>query len=56
MESNNELKEIDINWYCTCYYFDDIIRVRYFGFDNILLDKDLWHLKQNFYGCKSTVY
>ena len=26
MDSNNELKEIDIK-NCTCYYFDDIIKI-----------------------------
>ena len=34
MESNNELKEIDIK-NCTCYYFDNIMRVENFHFDNI---------------------
>ena len=38
MESNDKLKEIDINS-CTCYYFDDIIKIKVFDFDNISLDK-----------------
>ena len=38
MESNYELKEIDIK-NRTCYYFDDIMRVGYFDSDNVLLDK-----------------
>ena len=36
MESNDELKEIDII-NSTCYCFDDIMRVGDFDFDNILL-------------------
>ena len=38
MESNDKLKEIDIK-NRTCYYFDDIMKVGKFDFDNILLDK-----------------
>ena len=38
MESNNELKEIDIK-NCTCYYFHDIMKLEDFDFDNILLDQ-----------------
>ena len=38
MESNNELIEIDIK-NRTCYYFNDIIRVRDFDCNNNLLDK-----------------
>ena len=38
MENNDELKEIDIK-NRTCYYFDDIMKVGKFDFDNILLDK-----------------
>ena len=34
----NNLKEIDIK-NCTCYYFDDIIKIEEFDFDNILLDE-----------------
>ena len=36
MESNDKLKEIDIKnrkW----YYFDDIIKIEHFDFDNILI-------------------
>ena len=36
MESNDELKETDMK-NCTCYYFDDIMTVGDFNFDNILL-------------------
>ena len=35
----NNLKEIDIK-NCTCYYFDDIIKIEEFDFDNILLDEE----------------
>ena len=38
MESDNKFKEIDIK-HCACYYFDDIMRIGDFGFNNILLDK-----------------
>ena len=38
MKSNYELKEIDIK-NCTCYYFDDIMRVGDIDFNNISLDK-----------------
>ena len=38
MVSNDELKEIDIK-NRTCYYFDDIIKIVNFDFDNILLDE-----------------
>ena len=38
MESNNELKEIDIK-NRTCYYFHDIMKLEDFDFDNILLDQ-----------------
>ena len=34
MESNNKLKEINIK-NCTCYYFDDIVKIEDFDFDNI---------------------
>ena len=34
MESNNELKEIDIK-NCTCYYFNDIFKIEDLNFDNI---------------------
>ena len=38
MDSTNELKEIDIK-NCTCYYFDDIIKIESFDTDNILIDE-----------------
>ena len=38
MESKDELKQIYIN-YCTCYYFDDIMRVIDVDFSDISLDK-----------------
>ena len=38
MESNDEFKEIDMK-NRTCYYFNDIIIVGHFDFDNILLNK-----------------
>ena len=38
MESNDKLKETDIK-NCTCYYFDDIIKIEDFDLDNILVDK-----------------
>ena len=38
MESNNELKEIDIR-NLICYYFDDIIEIGDFDLNNILLDE-----------------
>ena len=37
MESKDELKEMDIEK-CTCYYFDDIMRVVDLDFDNILFE------------------
>ena len=39
MDSNNELKEID-SASCTCYCFNDIIKIKDFDFDNMLLDKN----------------
>ena len=36
MESKDESKEIDIK-NCICYYFDDIIRLRDFGYNSIFL-------------------
>ena len=43
MESKDELKEIDIK-NCTCYYFDDTMRVwdRDIRFSDILLDEKLY--------------
>ena len=40
MESNDELKEIDIK-HCACYYSDDL-RVGDFGFNNVLLSSKLF--------------
>ena len=34
MESKDEFKKIDIK-NCTCYYFDDIVRVEEINFDNV---------------------
>ena len=38
IESNDELKEIDIK-NRACYYFDDIIKIEDFDFNNILIDE-----------------
>ena len=38
MESNNLLKEIDIE-NRTCYYWDDVININDLDLDNILLDE-----------------
>ena len=38
MESNDELKEIDIK-NRTCYYFDHIIKIEDFDLNNILIDE-----------------
>ena len=35
---NNELKIVGIK-NCTCYYFDDIIKLEDFDIDNILIDE-----------------
>ena len=35
MEITDKLKEINVK-NCTCYYFDDIIKIEDFDFDNIL--------------------
>ena len=35
----NELKEIDIK-YCTCYYFDNVIKIEDFNFHNISIDEE----------------
>ena len=40
MESNDELKEIDIK-HCACYYSDDL-GVGDFGFNNVLLSSKLF--------------
>ena len=36
MESNDKLKEIDSKS-STCYHFDDVIKIKDFDFDNILI-------------------
>ena len=38
MKSKDELKEIDIK-NCTCYYFDDIMRVTDIDFSDSLLNE-----------------
>ena len=38
MESNDELKEIDIK-NCTCYYIDHLIKIEDFNFDKILINE-----------------
>ena len=35
---NNEFKKVSIK-NRTCYYFDYIIKIEYFDFDNLLLDE-----------------
>ena len=37
-DSDNELKEIDIK-NRTCYYFDNVIKIEDFDFDNISIDE-----------------
>ena len=61
MESNDEFKEIHIK-NCTCCYFDDIIKIKDFDFDNILLHQNhtkiFWFitLHTNFDWQKTNVY
>ena len=38
VDRNDELKQINIK-NCTCYYFDDIIKIEDFDIDNILIDE-----------------
>ena len=38
MKNNKEIKEIGIN-NCTCYYFDNIIKIEDFDFANSLIDE-----------------
>ena len=38
---NNEFLKVNIK-NCTCYYFDSMNQLKYFGIDNILIDKK-WH-------------
>ena len=40
MESNDKLKEIDIK-NCTCYYFNNIIKIDDFDFDNVKSYKNI---------------
>ena len=40
MESNGKLKEIDIK-NCTCYYFNNIIKIEDFDFDNVKSYKNI---------------
>ena len=42
MESNDELKEIDIK-NRACYHFDDLIKIEGFDLDNILIGEN--HVK-----------
>ena len=41
MENNDKLNKFDIE-NCTCYYFDDIIKIEVFDLDNILIDAKLY--------------
>ena len=50
MDSNDELIEINIE-NCTRYYFDDIIKMKDFDFDNILIDEKSY---DNFLVCDSS--
>ena len=50
MDSNDELIEINIE-NCTRYYFDDIIKIKDFDFDNILIDEKSY---DNFLVCDSS--
>ena len=38
VDRNDKLKQINIK-NCTCYYFDDIIKIEDFDIDNILIDE-----------------
>ena len=50
MDNNDELIEINIE-NCTRYYFDDIIKMKDFDFDNILIDEKSY---DNFLVCDSS--
>ena len=50
MDNNDELIEISIE-NCTRYYFDDIIKIKDFDFDNILIDGKSY---DNFLVCDSS--
>ena len=54
MESNDELKEIDVK-NRTCYYFDDIVKIGDFDFD-FWKYFDLWYFIQNFDWCKTIAH
>ena len=41
MESNDELKETDIK-NCTCYYFDDVIKIVDFNLNNFLIYEKIY--------------
>ena len=41
IDSNDELKEIDIK-NCMCCYFDDIIKIEEFNLNNILINEKLY--------------
>ena len=41
MESNDELKETDIK-NCTCYYFDDVIKIVDFSLNNFLIYEKIY--------------
>ena len=53
MESNDKLKEIDIE-NRTCYYFDDTIKFEDFGLDNILIDEKSYRSKKWYCICFSS--
>ena len=62
MESKDELEEPDTKNH-TCYYFDDIMKVRDIDFGNILLEVKIYkkyfnlsHFIQNFYGLKTIAH
>ena len=54
MESDNELKEIDIESY-TCYYSNDIINTIYLDLDNSL-DEKIYENFQIYYPVYATPY
>ena len=41
MESNDELKETDSK-NCTCYYFDDVIKIVDFNLNNFLIYEKIY--------------
>ena len=63
METKDELKEFEIK-NCTCYYFDEMMRVRDINL-NFIIRKTIsnntkifnwWNFMQNFYGFNTTLY